>query len=539
MNWMVNLIRSRSRASRTDARPARESSRRGRHLAIEPLEGRTLLSLSSFFTGLFPTYKSTTTATPKQFVKLLNDPPNVSYPPYKISTEVANLNDPGSTGQLFNSKILVDGYAPPFAAVWLAYGTTGYFTTVTRADKAGYFVLLATVPQGTSSIRTFAESLDKAYSDVNTITVNYSNSIVAWDAIALRAIQDSHLSAEEATRDLAILHTAQYDAVAAATNPKSAFAVQATAQPGASPTAAANAAAEAVLLALFPSYATAFTKASIAGTAGAKLTPAELKGASLGAEVAQKTLATRANDGSAITTAGGAIGLNLNWSQVKPFVLTSASEFRPAAPPTAGTSTFDQALSEVAALGRFTSTTRNADQTAAALYWDDPVGTSTTAGHWNTIAEQFAIARKTNLLATARAFAQLDVALADAAIASADAKVTYAVPRPITTIQRTDPTWTPLLATPTTPSYDSQHAAIAAAASDILSATYAKTTRFAAAAPNSTPANNRTFKSFAAAATEDANSRIAGGVSYRFDTTAGSAVGDSVGKAVLAKFPKK
>ena len=538
MNWMLDLIRSRPWARQNPARAAGHPSRRRSRLAVESLEGRRLLSLSSFFAGLFPTFSSTNTtnATNKQILKLLRQPPDVSYPPYNIKFEVDPESDPGRTGQVFNSNIILDGVAPAFSTVWIAYGPLGYFTNITRADSAGYFSYPATVPPGTTLIRAFSENLGDDYSSIASIHVNNADPIVSWDALALTAISKSHLTAEEASRDLAILHTAQYDAVVAATKPGAAYAVTSVAKAGASPVEAANAAGESVLLALFPALTSTFTAAFTAAAAGETLTPAILNGAALGADVAQKTLATRSNDGSALTTSTGLI-FNPNWSQVRPFVLTGASEFRPAAPPAVGTTAFDQALSEVTALGRSISATRTIDQTTAAEFWDDPAGTPTNAGHWNEIAEQVALTAKTSLLTNARAFAMLDLALADSSIASADAKFAYLEPRPITPIQTIDPTWTPLLATPATPSYVSEHAAIGAAASDVLSKVYGKAVKFTAASMSTTSTTTRNFASFAAAATEDATSRVYGGVNYRFDTTAGANVGHSVAQTVLARFP--
>ncbi len=542
MNWTLDLLRNRRRATRTlAASTADRPTRRRQHLGVESLEGRRLMSLSSFFAGLFPTYSSTSTtnATNAQQLKILKQPPNVTFPPYNISVGIAPTSDPGATGVVFNPTVLIQGIAPPFSTVWLAYGPLGYFNNVARADSSGYYAFAATVPSNRATlIRTFSETTAEDYSNIASVQVTSANPIVAWDAIALRAIRNANLTAEEASRDLAILHSAQYDAVAAATNPNSAFAVHAAAKPGASPEEAANAAGESALALLFPAQASAFWAAFSAATSGLPNDASVKDGAALGQDVAQQTVAARANDGSTINTPFG-VTANPNWSLVKPFVITSASEFRPAPPPTVGTTAFDQALAEVTRLGRSNSTARTADQTAAALFWDDPVGTPTDAGHWNAIAEDISNARRDSLLTDARAFAQLDLALADSAIASFDAKVAYASVHPITAIETTDPTWQPLLTTPLTSSYVSDHAAFGASASDILSSTFGKPGRFTTTTNTITTQPPRTFAGFAAAGLEDGNSRIYGGVNFRFDTQAGATVGDSVAKVVLATFPKK
>ncbi len=542
MNWMLDLLRNRQRASRILARSTGGGApRRRQRLGIEPLEGRSLLSLSSFFSGLFPSYSSTSTknATNAQQLKLLRQPANVSYPPYNISVGIATTSDPGATGVVFNPKVLIQGIAPAYSTVWLAYGPLGYFNSVARADSSGYYAFAATVPQGRSTlIRTFSETTAEDYSNIASVQVTSANPIVAWDAIALRAIRNANLTAEQASRDLAILHSAQYDAVAAATNPNSAFAVHAVAKPGASPEEAANAAAESVLASLFPAQSSAFWTAFSAATSGLPNDASVKDGAALGQDVGQQTIAARANDGSTITTPFG-VTANPNWSLVKPFVITNASQFRPAAPPIAGTTAFDQALAEVTRLGRSNSTARTVDRTAAAQFWDDPIGTSTDAGHWNAIAEEISLARRDTLLNDARAFALLDLGLADSAIASFDAKVAYASVHPITAIETTDPTWQPLLITPLTSSYVSEHAAFGASAGEILSSAFGKQGRFTTTTNATAAQPSRTFASFAAAGLEDGNSRIYGGVNFRFDTQAGATIGVSVAKAVLTAFPKK
>ena len=567
MNWMLDLIRSRPRASRSQGLGSAQGQRRrtGKRVAVEALEGRDLMAIGSFFTGLFPNYSSTnsTNVTTAAQLKILRQPPKVSFPPYDISVRVAAVSDPAGTGIVNGPNVTVEGLAPAYSTVWLAYGQLGYFNTVTRANSSGYYLFNATLPSGATQLRVFAESLGQDYSRIATTRVTNANPVVTWDAIALDAIRTANLPADEASRALALVHVAQYDAVAAATKPSSAYLVHPAAIPGASPEAAADAAAATVLMNLFPAQANTFAIELKTDLANLKTRPfatdqsyhspialdaAETdpklaanveNGNALGQLVAQQVLAARSNDRSSLVTTAGVIP-NPNWGQVTPFALTSGAQVRPSAPPAVGTSAYDQALGEVTSLGRADSTTRTASQTAAARFWDDPAGTATDPGHWNAIAETVAIRRRTNLLTTARTFAALDVAMADAAIATADAKVAYNSARPIATIRATtDPTWAPLLATPSTPSYVSAHAAYGAAASTVLAAFDGGNTPFTTAVDTTDDHPSRTFANFAAAATEDAASRVYGGVNFRFDTTAGASLGTAVAKLVQAKFPAK
>ncbi len=520
----------------------RDRAGRSTRLTVEPLEGRMLLS----------TVKAVRTTIPAAH----KPPPSEKqlFPPYQITAQINANSDPSGSGYLFQKNVEISGVAPPYSTVWLAIGTEpGYFTNVARADGYGDYAFLVPVPSGTTKLQVFAENLAQDYSDIATVTVNQSNPIVAWDAIALRAIRNANLTAPEAARDLAILHAAQYDAVFDISSPKQAYQVHLTAPKGASAEAAANSAAETTLAALFPAQSQAFANGLNAAVAGLPTNKSTTNGLAFGKLVARQTLANRANDGStgSVTLAPSATPgkwrptpptyaqpTNLQFAKVTPFVISSPSEFRPAAPPAVGSATYDEALTQVASLGRSNSTTRTRQQTAAAQFWNDGVGSFTNPGHWNAIAETVAVSRKDSLLKDAKLFAQLDFALADAAIATTDSVVNSDEWRPITAIQQADPTFAPLLNTPASPGYVADHAAYGAAASSVLSAAFGANTKFTDKLYASTGVT-RTFTSFAQAATEDANSRIWGGVNFSFDTQAGSTLGAQVGKAVLAGFPKK
>ena len=88
------------------------------------------------------------------------------------------------------------------------------------------------------------------------------------------------------------------------------------------------------------------------------------------------------------------------------------------------------------------------------------------------IAQQVALSEGNSLSSNVRLFAELNVALADAAIAAWDAKYTYGLWRPIDAIHNADQdnnpativdaSWTPLLITPSFPEYVSGHSTFSA-----------------------------------------------------------------------------
>ena len=108
--------------------------------------------------------------------------------------------------------------------------------------------------------------------------------------------------------------------------------------------------------------------------------------------------------------------------------------------------------------------TRTKEQTEIAHFWADGEGTVTPPGHWNRIAQSVAADRKLNLIESARLFALLNVAMADASIICWECKYHFDVWRPVTAIREVEPTWTPLLPTPPFPAYTSGHSSFSGSA---------------------------------------------------------------------------
>lgn len=458
---------------------------------------------------------------------------NVLFPPYNIDAFVTSPTDGGGGNQIFGPEVTVGGIAFPYSTVWLAPGLRpGYFLDITQANALGQFAYQVPVGTGTTVLQIFAENSTQDYSNIFLLPVTRGNPVESWDSIALHAIDVAGLSAPQAARDLAVLHSAQYDAVAGVTDPSSTYLVHLTAPSGASAAAAANAAGSAILSALFPSQASLFSAAEKSAIAGLPDKPSTTSGVSFGQQVADQTLANRANDGSADAA------VVAQFAKITPFVLSSGSEFRPVAPPAVGTSTFDEALSQVSSLGRVDSTTRTASQTAAAQFWNEGTTGVTDPAHWNSIAEQLSVSRHDSLETDARLFAQLDFALADAGIAASDSQATYQEARPSSAVSKVDPTFVPLLVTPGSPSYVSDNAAYASAAAEVLSSAFGSNDKFTDSSEATSLGQTRTFASFDAAATEDGDSRVWGGVNFSFDVQAGDTLGTKVSQAVLDGFPK-
>ena len=230
------------------------------------------------------------------------------------------------------------------------------------------------------------------------------------------------------------------------------------------------------------------------------------------------------------------------WARLTPFAMTRPDQFRPAGPPMPGSTSYRVAKARVIALGGVKAPERNPEQTETAHYWADETGSYTPPGHWNAIAMLVAARLRPGLSAQADLFAALNIALADAGIAVADAKYTWWFWRPITAIRTGGdggtpvPDWTPLLETPGHPSYMSGHATFSGAAATVLTARLGVIPFTSARA--GVPGAARSFSGFDQAAEEAAASRLYGGIHFPFDNADGLAAGRAIGAwtiAVLAR----
>jgi hypothetical protein len=236
---------------------------------------------------------------------------------------------------------------------------------------------------------------------------------------------------------------------------------------------------------------------------------------------------------------------NPQWATLKPFAMTSDSQFLPPPPPALDSAEYAQDVNETLDLGSVDSTTRTADETQIAHFWNDGAGTYTPPGHWNAIADAVAQQQGDSLAQDARLFAMLNVAEADAAIVAWNAKFTYNTWRPIqladgagTAVNsqiETIANWEPLLSTPPFPEYISGHSTFSAAAAAVLSSVFGDNFSFTATS-TSLPGVTRSYTSFEQAAEEAGMSRIYGGIHFLFSDTAALTAGSDLGAYVLQTF---
>jgi len=233
------------------------------------------------------------------------------------------------------------------------------------------------------------------------------------------------------------------------------------------------------------------------------------------------------------TTPGSAAAPH--WGDVTPFVLASGDQFRPGPPPDLASAEYAAALNEVKEIGSAGSLTRTADQTAAALFWD-----AANASPWMRIGLAVAEDEGFSTIETARAFSLLSTGLADGLISGFEAKYEYQLWRPLTAIREADtdgnaatdadPGWNSLFNAPLHPSYSSTHSILSGVGETILSGIFGDDEGFTLTIAGDT----RSFTSLADAAQDGANSRLWGGIHFRFDNEAGLAQGRQIGRHALA-----
>jgi hypothetical protein len=216
--------------------------------------------------------------------------------------------------------------------------------------------------------------------------------------------------------------------------------------------------------------------------------------------------------------------------------MTSGDQFRAVAPPTVDSAAYTAAYNEVKDIGAVGSLTRTADQADAANFWAVASG----VGPWIRAAIDAAQDSGQSSLEHASTLARMLVSGADATIGIFEAKYHYDYWRPVTGIRAGDADgnpdtvgdagWTPFIVTPPHPSYISGHSAQASSTSAILAAAYGNERSFCLSASGLT----RCWDSFSNAAEDAANSRLWGGIHWRFDNEAGLALGYDVAGWTLA-----
>ena len=183
-------------------------------------------------------------------------------------------------------------------------------------------------------------------------------------------------------------------------------------------------------------------------------------GKTLGQHAAEAIITNRANDGltqviisslipadgddpgeyrSTLPSANPALSLphlkNIpNWGTVlRPFVVISNDQFRPAGPYPVNTEAYTQDYNEVKSKGAMIGHTRTAEESEIAIFWGDMPSFI-----WNRLARNIINAKKMDAWKTARLFALLHTAMADGINSNLESKYHFYYWRPETAIRLGD-----------------------------------------------------------------------------------------------------
>lgn len=355
-----------------------------------------------------------------------------------------------------------------------------------------------------------------------------------------------------AVLDMAVVHLAMHDAVQAFEHRYQPYCVAVPNATG-SAVAAASKAARDVLVALFPAQTgtidtahAGFTATYIANGLMVAGDPGESVGAAAAACILDLRLAAdnanRATPDSFMgsTEIGAWRPTVLNSSQqplpmaadflarTMPFGLKDIDQFRMANPaPHLTSGAYAKAYNEVKNKGANDATghTRTDAETAVGRFFSDAP-----ANYWNRLMRDLVVSQSLNLGDSARMFALVSMATADAIISCWDTKIFYNVWRPITAIRNGDadgnadtagnPTWTSFFAAPNYPDYTSGANNVASATVTVLESLFKEHIEFTLFS-NAAGAVPRTYTRFADVARDVVDARIFMGIHFRFaDTTA-------------------
>jgi hypothetical protein len=388
---------------------------------------------------------------------------------------------------------------------------------------------------------------------------------IDWNKIAVSTVLSTSLSPTkfqiEGLVYMSYVQAAEYNAVTAISGRYVPYDSSLVAPAGASPRAAVAAAAYTTLAYYFPTLAPSLVSTYtdyLNVTLGQLPEKAKLGGIAVGTAAAGQLIASRFGDGrnASVSTAFGvapqppgtwvfgpppsAQSAQTPWvAAMKPFMLTSADQFRPPAPPAIGSPEYAAAVNEVKSMGGATGSARTTAQTATALFWN-----ANTINQYNQVFRDVATNHGFDLVDTVRLLAMGDMVGADAGIACMDGKYHYLLWRPVTAIRNADldnnsattpsSSWSPLLTTPNHPEYPSAHGCVSSAITQVL-ASVLKTQTINIDVPGATGGattltTTQHFNTVQDLLQNVADARVWAGLHYRFSTTAGVDLGTQVGK---------
>jgi hypothetical protein len=374
--------------------------------------------------------------------------------------------------------------------------------------------------------------------------------IMDWNARADAIAADKRLIPPIQGRALAIMHVAMFEAVNSIERRYVPYRLKLVADRKTSGETAAAMAGHDVLVSLYPDQKSGLDALLAETLNRVEDGAARERGVILGRQAAADILQLRGGDGSElsesyrpVTQPGLYVPTTLpaasTVSGFTPWVMSSAAQFRPAAPPALTSETWTRDLNEIREFGGLNSKTRTAEQTDIGKFWF-----LTGARTYNPVVQQVARHKQMDLLDCARLFALASMAAEDAFIAVFDAKYTFNLWRPVTAIRNADQSgntatprdagWLPLGDTPMHPEYPCAHCITSAAVTAVLRGVVGEDIGEITLTSPTAPGVVRRWTRLEDYRDEVSNARIWAGFHYRFSTEVGKDMGKKIGELTIA-----
>ena len=372
-----------------------------------------------------------------------------------------------------------------------------------------------------------------------------ADDITDWDKVACDAVAAAKSNTPAGVRAIAVTQTAVFEAVNRITGRYPGGNREAA--PNASIGAAVAAASRATLTRLLPAQTDAVEAAYRKAIDAIPDGDARRAGIAIGERAAADVVARKHGDGfdaaesyRPVTQPGVYVPTTLpaipQWPGRKTWLMASASQFRPGPPPPLDSALWARDYNEVKALGAKNGSSRTAQQTEIAKFWE-----ATLPSIYHGIVRSVAERPGRDVTQNARLFAAVAQGMDDALIAVFDAKYHYGFWRPVTAIRNgdidgndateRDPSWTPFVDTPMHPEYPCAHCILSATVGTLLAADAGDgpvpeifTTSY------TLEGVTRRWTTPEAFMQEVAEGRIYDGVHFRNSTEVGTAMGRKIGE---------
>jgi len=238
-----------------------------------------------------------------------------------------------------------------------------------------------------------------------------------------------------------------------------------------------------------------------------------------------------------------------HWNKIRTFAIDSASQFKPGGHTPFSIDKKSKFYTEAVEV-RDMGVNLTEEQRQIASFWDcNPFVMNvkghvmfatkkiSPGGHWMNITHVACIGAKADFVRSAEAYARVAISLVDGFISCWDEKYKSTLVRPETYInQYIDEEWVPLLQTPPFPEHTSGHSVISGASAVALTKLFGDNFAFTDSTEVEFGLSVRSFKSFEAACSEAAISRMYGGIHYRPAVENGLRQGHMVGEFIAQKI---